>query len=379
MVPANRASHRRRRGLKSCLAPTFADRAGRWLLHSGIQDANGGVARYYRSDIGCNNPISTEITGYAVSTLVYLHALSGEQGYLDRAALAARFLARAAWDADRDAMPFEYGPSANGAGPRTYFFDCGIIARGLLAAWRATGEDEFFDAAGRCGRAMLRDFHAGGAEFHPVLTLPDKVPFARDDRWSRAPGCYQLKSALAWHDLDHAAACAEFSEAYGRVLEDALRTHAGFLPGNPERLKVMDRLHAYSYFLEGMLPRADEPRCAAAIREGIARLAGWLRAIAGEFARSDVYAQLLRMRLFADWMGVEPLDFTAACEEAEALAAFQCDDPDPRMDGGFWFGRRDGRWLPYVNPVSTGFALQALAMWQERLAGEPRTYPHMLI
>jgi hypothetical protein len=141
----------------------------------------------------------------------------------------------------------------------------------------------------------------------------------------------------------------------------------------------MDRLHAYGYFLEGMLPCATDPRCIQATREGIARMAGWLREIGPVFARSDVYAQLLRARLFADWNGVEPLDHDAASFEAAQLAAFQCSSEDPRIDGGFWFGRKDGAWLPYVNPVSAGFALQALAMWEQHRAGTRQTFRHMLI
>jgi hypothetical protein len=50
-----------------------AERAAGWFLNSGIQEASGGVARYYRSDTRRNARISTEITGYAVSTFVYLH------------------------------------------------------------------------------------------------------------------------------------------------------------------------------------------------------------------------------------------------------------------------------------------------------------------
>jgi hypothetical protein len=272
---------------------------GRWFLQSGIQEAEGGVARYYRSDTGRNNPVSTEITGYAVSTFVYLHALTGEQVYLDRAALGARFLAETAWDAAQDCIAFEYGASLNGSGPRTYFFDSGIIVRGLLAAWRATGEDRFLDAAVRCGRAMLRDFAAGPAEFHPILTLPDKKPIPRDDRWSRSTGCYQLKSAMAWRVLAEATGATSFDPPYCALLENSLRTHMSFLPGHPERLKVMDRLHAYSYFLEGMLPCATDPRCVEATRQGIARVAAFLREIGPQFDRSDVYAQLLRARLFA--------------------------------------------------------------------------------
>jgi hypothetical protein len=337
------------------------------------------VARYYRSDIARNNPVSTEITGYAVSALVYLHELTEDGEYLEAAARSARFLACAAWDSSANAMPFEHGPSPNGAGPMAYFFDTGIVARGLLAAWRATGEAEFLDAAERCGRSMMRDFPDGRGEFHPILALPGKQPVPRDSRWSRSPGCYQLKAAMAWRDLAEATEKPEFHEPYCLALETGLRTQAHFLPGDPDRLRVMDRLHAYSYFLEGMLPCADQARCAAATREGIARVAGLAREIAPQFERSDVWAQLLRARLFADWAGVLPLDYDAALYEAERLAGFQCEHEDARIDGGFWFGRRCGEPMPYVNPVSAAFALQALAMWRQHLDGAPRTSPRMLI
>src|ERR1039457_5488621 len=58
-------------------------RAGRWFLRSGIQEANGGVARHYRSDLGQNARVSTEITGYAVSTLLYLAERTGDGNYTD--------------------------------------------------------------------------------------------------------------------------------------------------------------------------------------------------------------------------------------------------------------------------------------------------------
>src|SRR6185369_1059212 len=132
-------------------------------------------------------------------------------------------------------------------------------------------------------------------------------------------------------------------------------------------------------FLEGLLPCAADPRCAAATREGIGRIAHYLRLIGPQFERSDVYAQLLRIRLFADWNGVEPLDTAAASFEAAQLAQFQCASGDPRVDGGFWFGRRGAEWLPFVNPVSAGFGLQALAMCEQHVSGAPPAYRLMLI
>jgi hypothetical protein len=331
-------------------------RAAQWFVRSGIQQAEGGVARYYRPDLECNQPVSTEITGYAVSTLLLLDEP-------DAARAAARYLVRA-WS--RDAMPFELVPE-----PRfTYFFDCGIVVRGLLAAWRATGEPQFLDLAVEIGKAMRTDFAAQDGTYHPVLELPGKRPASWDaSRWSQSPGCYQLKSALAWWDLFEATGETQFRRAYEDFLQTALRCYPTFLPGHSNPLKVVDRLHAFLYFLEGTSACLSHDACVAAVCDGIQQVACHLTRLAPQFERSDVYAQLLRMRVYADWAGVLPLDRAAAQHESQTLAEFQASSTDPRIDGGFYFGRQGSTWLPYVNPVSTAFATQALALWDQHCRG----------
>lgn len=330
-------------------------RAGDWFLDSGIHELNGGVARYHRTDTQRNLPVSTEITGYSVSALVYL-------GHPARARAAANFLCDV-WDEGGGAMPFELGEPG-----LAYFFDSGIIVRGLLAAWRSAGVQRYLDTAMAIGRHMIRD-HVGAADIDPILALPARIPIDRDPlSWSRSPGCYQLKSAMAWRDLAEVSGDGSFLEPYERTLDYSLRTYTSFLPGHPDRLKVMDRLHAFSYFLEGMMPRAKDPRCCAAINDGIRRVAELLREIGPEFERSDVYAQLLRARIYADRAGVAPLDREAADWEAERLQTFQAEH------GGFYFGRKGGEFLPFTNPVSTAFAAQALAVW----SGEPATIEELI-
>jgi hypothetical protein len=350
-------------------------RAGAWLLRSGIQEPDGGVARYYLVDQQRNLPVSTEITGYTVSSLVYLHEITRDErgAYLDRASSAARFLV-SAWDANSRAMPFEVVGS-----PLTYFFDCGIIVRGLLSARRVLGGDEFLNTAIAVGKSMAADF-AGEGDYHPILSLPDKKPAKRDPlSWSRSAGCYQLKSAMAWWDLWEVTGDGHFRELYDATLAASLRSYKTFLPGHPDAIKVMDRLHPFLYFLEGLLPRATQPRCAEALRAGIPVAAAHLREIAPRFERSDVYAQLLRVRLYADAAGIVPLDRDAAAREAAKLLTFQTTDSDPKVDGGFCFGRRGGECIPHVSPVSTSFALQALAIWDAHRAGEAMPHHHQLI
>ena len=349
-------------------------RAGEWFLRSGIQTPDGGVARYYRTDEARNVPVSTEITGYAISAFVYLHSITQDQQYLDRAAQAAGFLVEAR-DPFSGCVPFELDGN-----DVAYFFDSGIIVRGLLSAWRALGKEQFLQTAVAVGESMIKGGFDAGADFHPILAYSDMRPADRDPlRWSHSSGCYQLKAAMAWWDLADATGDANFRSHYERVLDYSLRTWSGFLPGHPERRKVMDRLHAFLYFLEGLLVRGSELRSTFALCEGIRRTGVLLRDIAPEFVRSDVYAQLLRIRLYADYAGIAPLDREAAAFEAAQLAEFQAAGPDPRIDGGYWFGRAGRAWMPFVNPVSTAFAMQALELWRQSEAGGAAAPLHLLI
>ena len=342
-------------------------------MNSGIQEPSGGVARYYLADVHQNRAISTEITGYAVSTFVYLHGLTRDDRYLEAAKRAGAFLIHSAWDAKLGMFPFECSEK-----PLAYFFDSGIIVRGLLALWRVTGAPELLDVAKACGRSMAAVFAAGGAEYHPVLQMPDNRPAPRVDQWSRMPGCYQLKAALAWHDLFKVTGASAYLVWYEELLSESLRTHESFLPG-ADGDRVMDRLHPYCYFLEALLPRADRAEVASTLTAGIAKVSKYLRAIGPRFARSDVYAQLLRVRLLSEIAGVAVVDRLDASVEAEQLAAFQQKHAEPRIGGGFCFGRRGDQYEPHINPVSTGFGLQALMMWRQYLDGELRFSTDSLI
>lgn len=322
------------------------------------------MARYYRIDAGRGAPVSNEITGYAASTLAYLHSLSGEAKFFDAGVRAARFLRDAAWDRQASAFPFE--PGSNLA----YFFDTGIIVRGLLAVWRITGEEEFLARAREAALSLAFDF-LGEGEYHPIITLPDKQPLPQERWWSRGPGCYQLKSALAWHDVGEACGDQHATRLYDAMLTQSLQTHEAFLSREPDAEKRMDWLHPYAYFLEGLLPEASRPEVRSAVESGLERAAAVRREIAPVFERSDVPAQLLRVRLIAHHLHGIPLNEAQAQEEAAQVASYQAPDDhfDPHVRGGFFFGRRDGQLLPFSNPVSTGFALQALELWRQHQAG----------
>jgi hypothetical protein len=353
------------------------DQAGTWFLHSGIQESNGGVARYYCADsggegavsTGANRAVSTEITGYAASAFTFLHARTGDQAFLDAAVRCARYLCNEAWDAASNTFPFEPGSDL------AYFFDTGIIARGLLAVWRASGDECYRERAREAALSLGFDF-MGDNFFYPVISLPEKQPLPEEPKWSRKPGCYQLKAALIWRELDDPHAARMFDIA----LAMSLATHKSFLESETDREKLMDRLHAYSYFLEALLLATEHEAARRALAWGIDRAGALLREIAPQFERSDVNAQLLRVRLFSHHAGVVPLNTSAAEEESSRIAEFQeCQSSDVRVAGGFWFGRKGSKMLPFSNPVSTAFCIQALALWHDHITGRWNASPSQLI
>jgi hypothetical protein len=339
---------------------------GEWFLKSGIQESSGGVARYYLCDREQNAPISTEITGYFASTLVALYQQSGERRYLEAAFRAASFLVDTAWDQEARVMPFECGPVGR---TYSYFFDNGIIVRGLLAVWRVTTETKFLEVARQCADLMAHSF-PDGPFYNPIMLLPSRSPLLYDEsRWSRNPGCYQLKAALAWLELWHITNDDRYFSLYRNLLKPSLDTSQDFLPGSDTDTLVMDRLHAYCYFLEALFPFADHPECNSALSAGITRVSEYVEKISPQFLRCDVVAQLLRVRLFANQLRVVALDLQAAKREVAVIESFQCWDSDPRMLGGFWFGKKCGEYLPFVNPISAAFSMQTLQMWEQYRSG----------
>jgi hypothetical protein len=332
-----------------------------WYLESGIIEPGGGVARYHYADRGENAAVSHEITGYAVSSLLDLYQETGAEGALRQAVESGEYLANGAWHAGLGAMPYEALDEEDRG--QTYFFDCGIIARALVRLGRVTGRELFVHRAEQIARSMRRFETAEGA--HPIIELPDWRPREYGDRWSQRPGCYHLKSAVAWVEVGG----RENMAAFRRMLGFALKDGATFLPGAGDPQQVMDRLHAFGYYLAGLLFEHDCVECRDAIEHGIEQAGGWLREVRGDFERADVCAQLLQVRLWAHHLALVKLDERAAEEEAHWIGRY-LPNPGPSMAGGFWFGSRNGELLPYVNPVTHAFCGQALLMWRRHKQGE---------
>jgi len=337
----------------------------RWLLTSGIQDESGGVARYYLTDDRSYRSVSTVTTGYYISAMLKANE-TGEAEPLEHALKSGRFLVEQAFDSNLELFPVDIGVNGEQSTMEARFFDCTIAARALLHLWQATGDQVFLDHAERCGVALRTRMSRVDGSFFPLLDLRSGEPGSGTDSWSVKAEVYQLKSSLAFLELSDATGNREFNTSTELMLSWCLKTHDGFVRGDDDPEEVMEQLHAYCYFLEGLLPvAAEDMKASNALQRGVLDVENRMREVAASYQRCDVVAQLLRLRLYADRIGIMELDSGEAEKEALLIEQFQHQSTDPKVDGGFAFARRDGQLTPHVNPATTAVAVQALAMWEQ--------------
>lgn len=341
----------------------------RWLLTSGIQNDAGGVARSYRADTREYGSISPEMTGYYISALSK-SAVDDEAALLEKASKSGRFLMEHAFDVSSELFPYELGGADNSSAQQAHFFDSGIVVRSLLHLWKATSEFGYRECAERCGTALQTRLSRVDGSFFPIYDMATGEARVGTGTWSLKAEAYQLKVGLAFLELMEATGNREFETSMQSLLHWSVKRHEGFLSAEDDPEVVMDRMHAYCYFLEGLLPAAAEDMTASqALQYGILRVENLLEDLTPDYQRCDVVAQLLRLRFYADRMGLMELDYPQAESEAVLLEDYQVQSTDPKVDGGFAFARRKGQPTPEVSPATTAFAIQALGMWEQAEEG----------
>jgi len=341
----------------------------RWLVESGVQRPGGGFAPWYDAETQDYPYVYSEITGYLTTLLCQWHARTGDPAALAAATAAGDWLVRTADErtgAFRCLVPLR-STRFDVKQDYVYAFDTGVIVNGLADLHRATGDGRYLATAVRAADWLVGAAQRPDGGFRPVWDARRDEFAAEADDWSWRPGGYHTKVALGLANLAELTGVEAYRAAAVRACDFAcaLQEPDGRI-GHPEGTHA----HPHAYAAEGLWAAGvllDRP----AYREASRRAAEWLLSLQGEggavprfvragvplFAeRMDVQAQALRLALIHGLPG--RLD-----ELTDLLVRHQATDDDPRVHGGWWFGRlSDGRTVPHANVWATAFACQALEL-----------------
>lgn len=341
----------------------------RWLSISGIQHESGGVSGFFNTDTRGYLPVSTPATAHYVDSQLWSRRFT--RGVLPAPAVrAGQFLVEHVFDSARELFAAAPKGTEDESVGLAYFVDCGVALRSLVHLSDATNDQGYLEYAERCGLAMHSRMNTVDGAFFPLYDLEADRAYEELGEWSGEMAVPQLKAGLAFLELYKATGRGEFEHDAEALRKWCLKRHESFLGGEVDDVKVVEQLHGYCDFLDGLLPGvALDTDSARVLQFGLLRVENLLDDIGDEYQRCDVMAQLLRLRMYADKLGVMELEYTRAEKEAATIAEFQVQSTDPRTDGGFVHARKRGQNLPQLDPTATALALQALEMWDQTEEG----------
>ncbi len=356
--------------------------ATEWTLHSGIQnlegEQKGGFNSWYDLEQKKYEFLYSEITGYAITMLLYLNRLVPNRLFVERARLAADWLLGKAIHPAGGIKTRHYYDSQN-AHPGysfeseiLYAFDNGIVAFGLANLYGETRDKRYLVAAEGIMKFLIGKMQKPNGEFYASYDAKSGKLGDDDSKWSTQSGSYHAKISLPLVRLFELTKKQEYRDSALKVCKAALKMqeqNGRFVTFRTER---DTHIHPHCYSAEGLLYaglKLDMPEFVDSAARGtewvlqnlkgdgsILCLYSNVRKDFATYERSDTLAQTLRLAsLFRGRVlngNVEKLK--------NRVIFFQKNDGVQR--GGFYYGMQDGKYLPYLNSWCTMFALQALQM-----------------
>jgi hypothetical protein len=343
-----------------------------WLLRSGIQSDQGYFYDWYELDTASPGRPYPEITGYGVSTLVWLYRLDRDEDLLERATVAARWLVAQALHPSYD-MVFARGAARDaglGLKPHLYAFDTGMAGAGLTRLGTITEEATWTGSIEGIVYALSTRLKREDGTLWPLLDPRSGRPVTTDGAWSCRFSGYQAKT-VSFLSLDGRNGDALLGDVVRKTLEGQ-RDSGAF----PSYADGRVHLHPHFYAVEGLLvsrsvsglPPVDD----AVVRgylyaERLLAANGCLPTLAHDddvdaaYERVDVLAQFLRLGCLLvsrGWLSRDRLDGILG-GAASRLLDHQVEGTP--HNGGFFFGRdADGTVKRHANSWGSFFAGQAL-------------------
>jgi hypothetical protein len=343
-----------------------------WLFRSGIQADRGYFYDWYELDTALPGRPYPEITGYGISTLVWLYRLDRDEDVLERATAAARWLVSQALHPSYD-MVFARGAARDaglGSKPYLYAFDTGMAGAGLTRLGAITEEATWTGSVEGIVHALSTRMRRSDGTLWPLLDPRSGRPVTADGAWSGRFSGYQAKT-VSFLSLDGRNGDALLGDVVRKTLEGQ-RDSGAF----PSYADGRVHLHPHFYAVEGLLGSRSAPDLPpvddAVVRgylyaERLLAANGCLPTLAHDdhvnaaYERVDVLAQFLRLGsllVSRGWLSRDRLDGTLG-GAASRLLDYQVEGTP--HNGGFLFGRdADGTPKPHVNSWGSFFAGQAL-------------------
>ncbi len=292
--------------------------AKNWLVNSGIQSKDGGFYAWLDLDSQAPAFLYSEITGYAITTLLFLNRLSADPVLIQRAQAAADWLLQKAlhpcggfkarlYQDDINADPLYSFSSEN-----IFSFDTGMALYGLVNLYKQNKQEKLLAICEKCADFLIDKMQNPDGSFNSIYNAKTKVNINPQDKWSSQPGSFHAKIALSLADLFEITDKIKYKQAAIKICEFALSKQDASGRFITDNTTQTTHLHPHAYSIEGLVyagavfkierfilqaEKAAQWMFKHVDKNGVNDIYDPKSAKFSHFQRSDILAQALRLGL----------------------------------------------------------------------------------
>src|SRR3972149_4389947 len=234
------------------------DLAAKWIVSSGIQSGKGGFFAWFNLLDGNYSYLYSEITGYGITSLLFLYKMFGEKAYIDKAELAADWITNTSmhpcggvrsrlFDDDERA-----DKSYSFTGERIFSFDTGMALYGMFNLYKITGKAKYLEVSETMADFLIDKMQNQDGSLSPVYDAKKGVVIESDDKWSNQRGGFHAKVSMGMTDLYRIKRNNKYRDASVRLCEYAVTTQEESGRFVTNKTDKTTHLHPHCYAAEGL-------------------------------------------------------------------------------------------------------------------------------
>ncbi len=363
------------------LASTHLEKTAKlaeWMLNSGIQNIssdekkNGSFNSWYDIDKGAHAFMYSEITGYGITTLLYLYDITHNEVFLERAKLAGDWLLnQALHDCGGVIVKIHHDGQPDN---NIFSFDNGMVLFGLTNLARVSKINKYSDGAETIADFLL-SIQKNDGLMNAMFDVTISEAVNNDSKWSTQSGGYHAKISLGLIALSNFSGKAKYMNSAEKLCDASLqfqKASGRFIFGDKTHL------HPHSYACEGLI-YANHFLNKKQYINSIESAVKWafeqqlkdgglptLYSSEGkdESQRTDILSQIVRLGVLMMQERNLPLK-----EKLELLynrlVSFQNLQASSNQAGGMFYGYENGQKMNHINSWCSMFALQAIDFYHE--------------
>jgi rhamnogalacturonyl hydrolase YesR len=346
-----------------------------WITDSGIQNNLGGFNSWFNLDT-CEYPyVYSEITGYGITTLLYLYSLEEDIKLINKARLAADWIIKRALDESYGVLTRLYLQKDKevdlyGFAQRNIFsFDTAMVLYALVNLSRVTEDKSYLDVGKKIADFLIEKMQKEDGSFAAIYNVTQDQILDSHEKWSSQSGSFHAKIALSFTDLYQETKDKKYKQVAMDVCQNALRSQDATGRFITNQRDQTTNIHPHCYSAEGLWyvgsrfqneefldasRRATQWAYNHVSENGLNELYNPETKSFNDFQRCDVLAQVLRL---GQIFGLE--------DKKEILTQKLLDHRyignNQTQQGGLLFSKQGSD----VNAWTTMFALQALVWANE--------------